>query len=46
MKGTGMKVTKKGLAGAATDWPKTDTAAQTSYIATNIYRHQLHILKV
>ena len=36
----------KGLAAAATDWPKTDTAAQTSYIAANIYRHQLHILKV
>lgn len=37
---------KKGLAENAADWPKTDTAAQTRYVETNIYRHQLSILKV
>jgi Domain of unknown function (DUF4157)/Protein-glutamine gamma-glutamyltransferase len=37
---------KKGLAQNASDWPKTDTAAQTTYIDTNIYRHQLQLLKV
>jgi hypothetical protein len=37
---------KKGLAQNASDWPKADTGAQTSYIADNIYRHQLSILKV
>ena len=37
---------KKGLASAATDWPQTDTAAQTTYVESNIYRHQLQLLKV
>ena len=40
------KAVMKGLAENAADWPKADTAAQTSYIDSNIYRHQLQILKV
>jgi hypothetical protein len=39
------KEVKKGLASNASDWP-TGISAQESYMTSNIYRHQLHILKV